>query len=164
MHARAPVPASAHVTPIARAQEGAPMRAPQAMAARAASPPLAAAALFDEANDARRRGDYARTLTLYHELESRFPHAREALLARATAGKLLLDRGDASGALAYFDSYLSAPGGELREEAMAGRATALERVGREGDARRAWSALLAAFPSTPYAAHAKARLGALDGR
>ena len=41
---------------------------------------------------------------------------------------------------------------------MAGRATALEKLGRAGDARRAWESLLVLFPSTPYAAHARARL------
>jgi outer membrane protein assembly factor BamD (BamD/ComL family) len=46
---------------------------------------------------------------------------------------------------------------------MVGRATALERLGRADEASRAWGALLAAFPETPYAAHARARLGGLNG-
>jgi len=159
--ARAPQIAApiAPIAPIAPARVSAPVSAPAAVN----EPPADAAGLFELANEARRHGDYGRTLAIYRDLDARFPRARETQLARAIAGRLLLDRGDAVGALARFDAYLAAGGGELREETMAGRATALDRLGRADDARRAWSALLAAFPSTPYAAHAKARLGALDG-
>jgi TolA-binding protein len=129
-------------------------------ASQAAAPPKPgtdAAALFDAANDARRQGDYARTLALHRELQTRHGQSREAQVSRATVGRLLLDRGDPGGALTSFDAYLAAGGGELGEEAMAGRATALERLGRADEARRGWEALLTAFPSTPYAAHARAR-------
>jgi TolA-binding protein len=127
---------------------------------RAVRPALeGAAALFDSASDARRHGDYTRALTLHRELASRFPTSREAHVARATVGRLLLDLGDPSGALASFDEYLASGSGELGEETMVGRATALERLGRADDARRAWQALLAAYPESPYAAHAMRRLG-----
>jgi hypothetical protein len=76
----------------------------------------------------------------------------------AQAGRLLLDQGDAQGAARRFESYLASGSVELREEAMAGRATAFERLGRNDDEARAWTSLLEAYPQTPYAAHAHARL------
>ena len=79
-------------------------------------------------------------------------------------GRLLLDRGDPAGALASFESYLATGSGELGEEAMVGRATALERLGRTAQAAGAWQALLAAYPETPFAAHARSRLGSTSVR
>jgi TolA-binding protein len=139
-----------------------PVPAPAPPAARRAGGEVAS--LFDAANDARRRGDYGRALQLQRELASRFPQSREAHVGRATLARLLLDRGDPGGALGNFDAYLAQGSGELGEEAMVGRATALERLGRTRDARGAWEALLAAYPGTPYAAHAKARLGSSSAR
>jgi TolA-binding protein len=143
--------------------EPAPVAAPRVLRAPAlvATHPhvvTTAATLFEAANDARRHGDYTKSLGLHRDLESRFPTSPEAHLSRATTGQLLLDLGDPTGALASFDGYLATGSGELGEEVMVGRATALERLGRADDARRAWQALLAAFPDSPYAAHAKRRL------
>jgi outer membrane protein assembly factor BamD (BamD/ComL family) len=126
--------------------------------------PTTASALFDSANAARRDGDTASALARYDALERQFPQTAEARVAKATTGKLLLDRGDAGGALSRFDAYLASGSTELREEAMAGRATALERLGRSDDEVRAWAALLAAYPGTPYAVHAKTRVGRSLGR
>jgi TolA-binding protein len=120
--------------------------------------PTSASALFDSANAARRAGDTATALARYDALETQFPGTREARVAKATTGRLLLDRGDAAGALARFDAYLGSGSSELREEAMAGRATALERLGRADEESRAWAALLATYPGTPYGAHARARV------
>ena len=132
--------------------------APRCACPRAAGAPRLVA-LFESANTARRSGDTATALARYDALEKQFPGTREARVAKATTGKLLLDRGDASGALVRFDAYLASGSSELREEAMAGRATALERLGREEEESRAWAALLATYPGTPYAAHARARVG-----
>ena len=118
-----------------------------------------AASLFDSATGARRHGDSTKALALHRELEARFPSSREAHVARATMGRLLLDLGDPAAALSSFDEYLASGAGELGEETMVGRATALERLGRSDDARRAWQALLAAYPDSPYTAHAMRRLG-----
>lgn len=133
-----------------------------------ASPPVpsaiasaSASDLFDSANSARRSGDMALALGRYDALERQFPGSREARVAKATTAKLLLDRGDAAGALRRFDAYLASGSSELREEAMAGRATALERLGRADDEARAWAALLKSYPSTPYAPHAQARQAVL---
>ncbi len=121
-------------------------------------PPSSASTLFDAANASRRSGDTTAALAQYDALEKQFPGSPEARLVKATTGRLLLDRGDMVGALARFDAHLASPSSELREEAMAGRATALERLGRSDDEVRAWSALLAAYPRTPYAPHAQARI------
>jgi len=148
--ALAPVGFNTPPPPPATAPAPAPTPAPSA---------TSAGALFESANTARRSGDTATALSRYEALEKQFPGTREARVAKATTGKLLLDRGDASGALARFDAYLASGSSELREEAMAGRATALERLGREEEESRAWAALLATYPATPYAAHARVRVG-----
>ncbi|MDB5215805.1 MAG: hypothetical protein JWO86_3732 [Myxococcaceae bacterium] len=151
---------TAPIAPIApTALTPAPMPAPMPMPM-----PTTASALFDSANAARRDGDTASALARYDALERQFPQTAEARVAKATTGKLLLDRGDAGGALSRFDAYLASGSTELREEAMAGRATALERLGRSDDEVRAWAALLAAYPGTPYAVHAKTRVGRSLGR
>jgi hypothetical protein len=126
--------------------------------------PTTASGLFDSANAARRAGDTTTALARYDALDVQFPQTAEARVAKATTGKLLLDRGDAAGALSRFDAYLASGASELREESMAGRATALERLGRGDDEVRAWAALLAAYPVTPYAVHARARVGRSLGR
>jgi TolA-binding protein len=125
---------------------------------RPATPSATAASLFDEASAARRRGDYTAAFALHHDLESKFPGSREAQESRGAMARLLLDRGDDAAAMDMFESYLNAGGGGLREEAMAGRAEALDRLGRSVDARRAWQELLEAFPLTTYADHARARM------
>jgi TolA-binding protein len=174
-------PLDATEAPEEAAREATPSAAPVAVglvsplvveAPRAEAKPADAprpAALFDSARAARQRGDYARVLALHRELVARYPQSREAQASRATVGQLLLDRGDPGGALASFDAFLS-PGnasvgglggsGQLTELALAGRATALDRLGRSDEALNAWRALVVAFPDTPYARHAAARLGA----
>ncbi len=121
------------------------------------------AALFDAESVARQRGDYGRALDIDRDLETRYPTSREAQVSRAIVGRLLLDRGDPSRALANFDTYLATGSGDLREEAMVGRATALDRLGRSDEAAGAWSHLLTAFPETPYAPRARARSESLNG-
>lgn len=125
----------------------------------ASAPPkvVTAATMFDDANEARRRGDYARAVDMHRQLQAKHPSSREAQVSRATLGRLLLDRGDLGSALASFDDYLAHGHGELDEAVMVGRATALDRLGRTSEAKRAWQALLDAFPSSPYAEHARSR-------
>lgn len=115
------------------------------------------AALFDEVVSARKRGEYDRSIAACRRLQARHPASREAHVSRGTLGRLLLDRGDASGALASFDAYARGGGGELDEAVLVGRATALERLGRQSEAMRAWSLLLESFPNTPYAEQARAK-------
>ena len=115
--------------------------------------------LFAAANIARREGEVGKAARLYRELLRRHAQAPEGLVARVTFGRLLLDRlGDAHGALREFDAYLGdAKQGTLREEALIGRALALGKLGRAREERKAWTALLAAFPKTGSAERAKAR-------
>jgi len=121
-------------------------------------------ALLDQESDARRRGDYPRVIALHTELISKHPQSREAQVSRVTVARMLLDRGDPAGALAGFDAYLHDGSGELGEDAMAGRATALERLGRMKEARGAWASLVELYPASAYASHARARREALDDR
>jgi TolA-binding protein len=97
-------------------------------------------------------------LFFHRELEARFGLSVEAQVSRAVMGRGLLDRGRAEDALACFDDYLAFGSGDLGEEVMAGRATALERLERTDDARAAWQRLLETYPSTSYASRATARL------
>ena len=163
--ASAPVSA-AHVAvvPVSAAHVAVVPVVPVVLVTTPAAAPTTASALFDSANAARRDGDTAAALARYDALDKQFPQTTEARIAKATTGKLLLDRGDAAGALARFDAYLASGANELREEAMAGRATALERLGRSDDEVRAWAALLADYPATPYAVHAKTRVARSLGR
>lgn len=142
-----------------------PQPIPEPVAMRPAPRPseMGAAELLSTEGDARRQGDYERVVSLHRQLLSRYPGSREAQVSRATVGRLLLDRGNPADALTSFDSYLGGGAGSLEEEALVGRATALERLGRRDEAARAWGDVLAAFPEGPYAAHARTRLGGVSG-
>jgi TolA-binding protein len=128
-----------------------------------AAPPEGPGALFGAEAEARRRGDTSRMMELHAELVARYPQSHEAQVSRMMVARLLLDRGDAAGALSGFDAYLRAGTGELREDALGGRATALERMGRTDEARRAWMTLLDQYPNTAYGAHARSRVEASGG-
>jgi TolA-binding protein len=140
-----------------------PPERPPASAYVRTAPPLptlesTAASLFNAENEARRQGDYVRALSLHHELGARFASSTEAQVSRAVMGRGLLDRGKAEEALACFDDYLIFGSGDLGEEVMAERATALERLERTDDARAAWQRLRETYPASSYASRATARL------
>src|SRR6185295_9306386 len=92
--------------------------------------PTSAAKLFGDANQARRSGDIGRASGLYHLLQDQFPGSAEADLSRVTLALLLLDNGDAQGALSGFERYLAGSSRGLEAEALVGRARALGRLGR----------------------------------
>jgi hypothetical protein len=119
--------------------------------------------LFGKANVAQRDGAAAEAARLYTELERSFPGSPEELVARVLLGRLLLDRlDDARSALAQFDSYLANPDHDaLGEEALIGRALALERLARHAEERSAWEVLLDVYPRSSYAEPARTRLGEL---
>jgi tetratricopeptide (TPR) repeat protein len=141
----APAPPSAKVTPPP---------APTAMA-------LEASSLFSEAGAARGRGDHATASRLYRELLTTHASAPEAASARVAFARLLLDDGNPAAALPLFDQYIESDERVLREEALVGRARALNRLGRAPEERRAWSTLIENYPRSLHAERARARLAEL---
>lgn len=128
------------------------------------APAVDAAAMFQEASVARRRGEHARAATLYRELGERFPSAPEAATAQVTFARMLLDDGDPAAAVPLFDRYLARGKTTLREEALVGRARALSQLGRTDGERAAWELLKAEFPGSLHVHRADARLLELGSR
>ncbi len=122
------------------------------------APERTASSLFEGATEARRRGDRATAMRLYGDLLNKHPNASEANATRLALGRLSLDNGDSGRALTLFDQYLGSGEGTLREEAMAGRARALQNLGRETEERAAWNTLLQSYPQTIHRERAMARL------
>jgi len=123
-----------------------------------------AAALFAEANRARRDGNADRAVGLYRTLQSRFPNSSESELSRALLAQLLLERGNPEAALAGFDRYLSDDAPVLSAEALVGRARALEQLGKSAQAASAWRLVQSRFPGSVHARLAATRLAALGTR
>jgi len=123
--------------------------------------PASAAKLFGEANQARRSGDIGRASGLYHLLQDQFPGSPEADLSRVTLALLLLDSGDAQGALSGFERYLAGSSRGLEAEALVGRARALGRLGRRDLEASAWREVQRKYPSSIYGRQAGERLSAL---
>jgi TolA-binding protein len=120
-----------------------------------------AAELFANATRARRDKKDDEAIRLYRELQRRYPESREAKASRVVLGQLLLDRTDPNQALGEFDKYLDGEKkGTVTEEALVGRAVALQKLGKTADERAAWKQLLAKFPNSVHAPRAKARLAA----
>jgi TolA-binding protein len=141
--------------------ELAPRAEPSPVAIVSAAPVETPAQLFSEANDLRRNGKEAQSVPLYRKLQRSYPGSAEAEVSYATLGSLLLERGRAQEALTQFDHYIE-HGGALLEDVLAGKASALSRLGRARDERRTWEGLLSRFPSSVYAARARARLAELQ--
>lgn len=138
-----------------------------ASAARAPTAPASSATpaeLFRDANAARRSGDVDSAIDGYKSLVAHHSGTAEAHAARVSLGRLLLDRrGDAAGALAQFDAYLSSNASDraLAEEARVGRALVFLRQGRTQEEQRAWQELLDKHPDSLHAARARERLRVL---
>jgi hypothetical protein len=142
-----PAPPVRHAVPRAEHPRGAAPLAPE---------------LFSAGNAARIRGDRAEAALRYSELLERFPSSDEARLTHAMLGRMLLDGGDARGALAQLDAYLALGDQTLREEVMSARAHALALLGRTGDEAAAWQALLQEYPDSVHAERALSRLRELE--
>jgi hypothetical protein len=130
----------------------------------AATPtPMTAAGLFARANGERRAGRDDAAIADYRALERDHAGTPEAEASLVALGRLLLDKhADYTDALAQFDRYLATSrSGALREEALIGRALALEHLGRSGEEEGAWRAVLDTYPDSIYASEAHARLEAL---
>jgi tetratricopeptide (TPR) repeat protein len=119
-----------------------------------------AAALFAQALALRGEGKVDAAIAAHLRLQRLYPAARETWLSFALAGRLLLDRGSSEQALAQFNQYLARPG-DVAEEALVGRATALGRLGRSAAEAAAWREVIERHPGSIYAARAKKRLAAL---
>jgi TolA-binding protein len=126
-----------------------------------AKEPSTAAKLFGDANQARRAGDLGRASGLYHLLQEQFPGSPEADLSRVTLALLLLDSGDAQGALRGFERYLAGSSHGLEAEALVGRARALGRLGRRDEEASAWREVQRKYPRSIYGRQASERLAAL---
>jgi TolA-binding protein len=113
---------------------------------------------FQQANEARRAGQHGRAAEGYRALIATYPGSAEAPASLVALGRMLLDDGDAAGALRCFDDYLHRGGGGLGEDVMLGRALALQRLGRSDDESGAWSTLLASYPRSVHAERARRRL------
>ncbi|MBI5534157.1 MAG: tetratricopeptide repeat protein [Deltaproteobacteria bacterium] len=136
-----------------------PVSAKNAASAEAADRGATAQDLFARANEARRQNRDAAAVSLYRELQRRFPDSREAVASRAVLGQLLLDKSDPNAALGQFDRYLAeGKNGSVNEEALAGRAMSLQRLGRTAEERAAWQELLQRFPHSLHASRARERL------
>ncbi len=157
--------APAPIVPPAEAPEPAesPRPGPRPPRAAAARPAVTAAELFEQAGKLRREGRADAAITVYRRLQETYPAAREAQLSFALAGQLLLKQGRPSDALAQFDRHPRL-GGDVGEEALAGRAAALDQLHRTADAIAAWKSLLERYPGSVYAARARARLAELAER
>jgi TolA-binding protein len=119
-----------------------------------------AATLFAQALALRAEGKVDAAIAVHLRLQRLFPAARETRLSFALAGRLLLERRSSAQALAQFNQYLARPG-DVAEEALVGRATALGNLGRSAAEAAAWREVLAHNPESIYAVHAKKRLSAL---
>lgn len=122
-----------------------------------------ASTLFERAAAARHAGDHSRAADLYRSLLQTFPDSPEAHTALALLGRMLLDDGDDGDAVVEFDRYLQSKG-VLEQDALVGRALALERLGRAADASQAWSAVLRAYPNSAHADRARIHLANLMPR
>jgi TolA-binding protein len=153
------------VAPPADVPEPTEQPGPSAPAPRspAARPTVTAAVLFDRAGKLRREGHADAAIAAYRRLQEAFPDAREAQLSFALAGQLLLERNRPREALAQLDRHPKR-GGDVGEEALAGRADALEQLHRTAEAIVAWRSLLERYPGSIYAARARAHLAQLGER
>ena len=146
--------------PRARPRPRATVRvASGAVANRARADSPSAAALLQQATEARQSGAGDRAAGLYRQLQREFPASPEAVLSAVPLGRLLLDGGSPRASLAQFDGYLGrSRGGALIPEALYGRARALAQLGDRAEERRTWARLCADFPQSAYAPLGRRRL------
>jgi TolA-binding protein len=147
--------------PSLAVEPAAPADEPQLQRTPRAQP--TAAALFAQAVALRGEGKVDAAIATHQRLQRLYPGARETRVSFALAGRLLLEKRSPELALAQFDQYLSRPG-DIAEEALVGRATALGRLGRTSAEVAAWQEVLARHPGSVWATQAKSRLAALAAK
>jgi transmembrane sensor len=166
----APSEVPAEAAPAAPAAPAAELEAPSTGADTVAAPAASASGrapaptdsrrLLEQANAARRSGDFAQAAALLETLRVRYPRDPRAALASFELGRLRMDAlGDLAGAVqALKQSIALAPTGVFREDAEACLATAYARL---HDRPRCESARRAYLDRHPEGMHAAA-LAALD--
>jgi anti-sigma factor RsiW len=160
-----PPPTSSHIIALDPTPDDLIAKAANHQAEMAPEPPplprhvlhLTAAELFERARELGRAGKFDAAVAIHLRLQRLYPNSPEAGLSSALAGRLLLDRDRPADALAQFDRHL-ARGGSADEEALAGRAASLQKLGRHVQEAIAWRALLERHPGSVYADRARARL------
>jgi hypothetical protein len=161
----APVPGA--VAPTTAPVPNAPPRAAEAKNARRTAATPNVERLLADARRARMAGDGERARALYARLARLAPGTPAAAVAEMGIGLILVERPgpeNARAALEGFDRYLAAaPDGALREEAIAGRARALDALGERAQAAAVWRQLLDDYPLSVQAPLARRRLEALGG-
>ncbi|MDX2019717.1 MAG: hypothetical protein SF187_05705 [Deltaproteobacteria bacterium] len=122
-----------------------------------------ASELFRAAGAARAARRTKEAAQLYLRLARLYPHSAEAELSHVSLGRLWLDDGKAGKALAAFDAYLRLPDASpMEHEALAGRALALQALGKPTLELEAWKALLQKHPDTLLKSRAMVRIHALE--
>ncbi len=126
-----------------------------------ADPAAIAAALWNDGNAARERGDLAETKRLRAELRSRFPRDARATVAAFELGQMAFDADhDYSAAERWFASYLrEAPSGSLAREALGRSMESRVRSGNRVGARELAARYIEEFSAGPHASLAKKLMG-----
>lgn len=118
-----------------------------------AVPPVEPAAwLFRAASRARSEGRVHEAAALYDALQRDYADSEVGVVTRVVLGRLALSQlNDPGRALSAFDSYLlTRPNGALAEEARSGRVLALQKLGRDEEARSAAEELNRLHPRSLY--------------
>jgi TolA-binding protein len=158
--AAAPPESPSKATDIAEGPTANDVRAPAPDEAAKSTAHETAAQLFAEANELRRARKDGQAIGAYKKVERLFPTSPEAEQSYATLGSLLLEHGNAQDAVTQLDHYIER-GGPLLVDVLAGKAAALQRLGRTVDEQRTWQMLLDRFPKSVQATRARARLAEL---
>lgn len=149
-----------HQAELETSEDAAPEPERQCASGGCGAARTSAAVLFRMANEARRAGEPQKAGTLYQKLQRQFPGSPQAQLSHVSLGHLLLGSGRVQQALEQFNRALrSAGASRVQAEAVYGKGLALGRLGRAAEERVIWRRLLANFSESPYAAHARRRLG-----
>jgi len=132
----------------------------EAQAPREVAAKPSAEQLFQQGKQAERSGQGGVARARFTQLQSLYPNSPEAHVSRMVMGGLLLESGEAQGALRQYSAYL-ARGGSLEQEALVGKARSLARLGDSKAEAQTWQTLLGKYPKSLHASRARQRLDSL---